>query len=146
MSIGIAYDEYSFTMIQNFEDNYIEFSKLITTNNKNIQLVGQIPSGTKIYGINIFYDEPPTVKTYADNKNQHSYGMGKIVAGVTEPGYYYEDIATIAATKWYQNKQSVDIQFSLASIDDLEGVYTIVTWLENSDGEQFPATTYSVFV
>lgn len=146
VSIGIAYDDYTFVLVQNFEDNYIDFTSPITTDNTNIRLIGEIPSGTEVYGINIFYDELPTTNTYQDNKSQSSYGLGEMIAGVTQPGYYYEDIITIAANKWAVNNDSIDIRFSLDSIDSEQGVYTIVTWLEDSDGNQFTATTYSVFV
>jgi len=146
VSIGIAYDDYTIVLVQNFEDNYIEFTSPITSDNTNIRLIGNIPRGTEVYGINIFYDELPTSNTYQDNKFQSSYGLGEMIAGVTQPRYYYEDIVTIPANKWVVSNDSIDIRFSLSSIDNEPGVYTIVTWLEDSDGNQFPVTSYSVFV
>lgn len=146
VSIGIAADAYTFAIIQNFEDNYIEFDEPITTDNRHITLSGTLSEGS-IYGISIYYDELPTSQTYQEHREDTSYGMGIDAAGVAPPPYYYDETINISPTKWSTNAKSFDIQFDLEPAIKVhhKGVYTILVWLENDDN-QFPVTSYSVFV
>lgn len=146
VSIGIAYDAYTFVMVQNFEDNYINFVAPVTTDDENIQLTGRIKSNYQLDNVIIFYDELPTPAIYEANYMRTSYGIGTMIAGVAPPGSYFTDIETIQASNWYEKNDFIDIRFSLADVANKDGVYTVVAWLENEDGEQFPATSYSVFV
>jgi uncharacterized protein YkwD len=147
VSIGIAYDDYAFVMVQNFENNYVDFSEPIVTDDgkEEVQLVGQIDPEFELYGILIYYDELPTASTYEKYKTQGYYEMGDMVAGVVPPdGTYYPSVKTIVASNWHERNGSIDIRFDLSAEKD--GVYTIILWLQDDKGEQFDATTYSVFV
>src|ERR1051325_12189469 len=65
-SIGIAYDEDYFAMVQNFENNYINFNEPFIHNNddRRIQISGQllsrISNDISLYGLDIYYDETPS--------------------------------------------------------------------------------------
>ena len=146
VSIGIAYDDYTFVLVQNFEDNYINFIAPVTTNDEDIQLTGRINSNYHFDNFIVFYDELPTPAIYEANYMQTSYDVGTMIAGVAPLGSHFTDIETIRASTWYEKNDFIDIRFSLENIANKEGVYTIVAWLENEDGEQFPVTNYSVFV
>ncbi len=146
VSIGIAYDEHTFVIVQNFEDNHINFIIPITEDGKSIRLTGYLPPETELYGINVFYDEYPTELIYERHKTQGYYELGEMIAGVPPPGSYYQDIENIPASNWHESSGFIDIRFSIDSIADKDGVYTIVTWLKDKSGEPFTATSYSVFV
>lgn len=149
VSIGIAYDNYTFVTVQNFENNYIQFTSPININteNENIVLQGTVPEGDKISSIAIYYDEPPTNSVYEKYKDQGYYELGqKKVAGVAPQGSYYQGIKTISALSWSQNDNQIDIRFSLAPVATEDGVYTILVWLEDKGSDSFTALAHSVFV
>ena len=45
VSLGIAYDNHFFVLVQNFENNYLKLNRPITMDNKRIQLSGSILNG-----------------------------------------------------------------------------------------------------
>lgn len=171
VSIGIAYDEYYFVMVQNFENgNYINFTKpILAADNKHIQLTG-ILTGTasnnnnnnnntslssyKFDGIAVYYDENPTNAVYLQNKNKTSYSMGRQVATVVGPmwmGLYRSPgngISVIYSDNWFVTDKAIDINFDIspAVANNKEGVYTIVVFFKdaNGNGNSFPVTDYSV--
>ena len=146
VSIGIAYDDYNFVMVQNFEGNHVKFDETIAKDSDNIRLSGEIPSKTDIYGIYIYYDENPTPEVYEKNKDMMSYDSGQLVAGVTTADYYYgDDMITITADRWVIAGNSIDISFDLEPAGTEDGVYTVMLILEDEDAEPFPVTSYSVF-
>jgi hypothetical protein len=146
VSIGIAYTDYNFVMVQNFENNYIGFDRPVTNDNRTITLAGDIGFGLSLSSINIYYDPIPTRAVYEQYKTAGSYGMGEIIAGVADDGFYYEDIETITANHWVEKGDHIDIQFDLKQIVSNEGVYTVIVWLEDKDGEIVEATTYSTVI
>jgi len=146
VSIGLAFDSYTFAMIQNFEDNYVEFDEPITDDNRHITLSGRLSEG-QIYGIAIYYDPLPTPQLYEEHRDDAFYEMGIDAAAVAPPSYYYDSTINISASRWDTSGRSFDIQFDLrpAIREYDDGVYTITIWLD-SDGEQFPVTSYSVVI
>jgi hypothetical protein len=101
VSIGIAYDKYSFVLVQNFANNYIEFDKPIikvnnlaynrydTKNDDNdskgdIEISGKViannDNNNSIDSIHVYYDEKPTFLIYNQHKNDNLYDMGELVA------------------------------------------------------------------
>ncbi len=151
VSIGIAYDDYYFAFVQNFENIYIEYDDPIEENRGYIEISGDIISG-KLLGIEVFYDETPTIDVYNEFKDQNSYSYGDLVAHVVEParvGYYYEqpdDYTLIEATRWKTEGNSFDLAFNLYQLmSDSDGVYTIVILLEDENYDVFEATSHSFF-
>src|SRR5919197_166333 len=121
VSIGIAYDGYSFAIVQNFENNYIQFVKPIieadsSNNNKSkIVISGRIlgnNSDDSIDSIFIYHDELPTHLIYEQHKNDNFYDLGKVVAGIVkplEPKQHYEqrsNYTLIQAGKWWTSPSS----------------------------------------
>jgi uncharacterized protein YkwD len=98
VSIGIAYDKYSFVFVQNFENNYIESDKpMIKVNNlatktdynndskANIEISGKVlGNNNSIDSIYVYYDKKPTFLIYNQHKNDNLYDMGKLIAGIVK--------------------------------------------------------------
>lgn len=131
VSIGIGYDKYSFVLVQNFENNYIEFDKpIIKLNNQaynvdnnnedskgNVEISGKVlgnnDNNSIVDSIHIYYDEKPTFLIYNQHKNDNLYDMGELVAYIIKqlpnhhlPNQYYKQYSSsnyrvIQATKWW---------------------------------------------
>jgi len=121
VSIGIAYDKYSFAFVQNFENNYIEFDKPMikvndlaykTDNNyykANIEISGKvIGNNNRIDSIYVYYDERPTFLIYNQHKNDNIYDMGKLITDIVKQSPQLNqhnkqssNYTLIRATKWW---------------------------------------------
>jgi hypothetical protein len=137
VSIGVAYDEYSFVLVQNFENNYIEFDKPIiklnnqayNVDNNNEDSKGSVEISGKVLGnndnsivdsIHIYYDEKPTFLVYTQHKNDNLYDMGKLVADIVKQlphphvNQHYKQSSTnytlLQATKWWISSTSSSLQ------------------------------------
>jgi uncharacterized protein YkwD len=147
VSIGVAYENYTFVMVQNFENNYINYTIPISENNGMVSFSGNLKSGS-LYGLGIYYDPLPTPELYQEHKNDHSYQLGSQIAIVQPPpsgGQYFlpsNDTVEIA-DRWMVQGDSVDISFDISPFVSESGVYTIVAYLQDSQG-QFPVTSYSI--
>jgi uncharacterized protein YkwD len=169
VSIGIAYDQDYFTIVQNFENNYINLHEpLIQSNNKHIQISGQllsnISSNKNLYAIDIYYDETPTHLEYVKHKADKAYRLGKLVGFVFSPqdfnewfeyirekiyyamGISLSNYSPIPADKWQADGKSLDIEFDISPLLRNDGVYTVVTYFEDEEKNLFPVTSYSIFV
>jgi len=147
VSIGIAYDQYSFYMTQNFENNYLEYTRPISENNGIVSFSGSLSSGA-IDNIEIAYDDLPTSSTYDLHKNDGFYKLGDYIANVQAPAsgnefYGPSDSTFEVADKWNVQANSVDIAFDLSPFVTKPGVYTIVVYVKNN-GESIPVTSYSI--
>jgi hypothetical protein len=139
-SIGIAFDDYTFVMVENFENNYIELDQQPAKRANYVELAGSIPRG-EIRSISVHYDEKPSLQAYEQNRDA-PYGMGELVAAVVPP-----DNSTsqeIAADYWAVERGSIEIGFSLNSVNQRDGVYTIVVVFEDKDGNVFSILSYSL--
>ena len=169
-SIGIAYDEDYFAMVQNFENNYINFNEPFIHNNddRHIQISGQllsrISSDISLYGLDIYYDETPSYAQYEKHKDDKSYEFGKLIGFVFSPmdfnewfeylrskiysamGISLSYYSQLPADKWYIDNKSVDIKFDISPVLKKEGVYTVVLYLQDREKNLFPAMSYSIFV
>jgi hypothetical protein len=150
VSLGIAYDNNTFVLVQNFEDNYIQYNKPITNDNRTLEFSGKIlpmnsMGSSKVSLVNIFYDPLPTRLMYEENKDRTSYDQGTFIGGVTPDRSYYAEGKTLLASRW-DSGDSFDLEFDISPIIDKAGVYTVYVYLENSDSERFPVTSYSVVV
>jgi hypothetical protein len=151
VSIGIAFDRYFFAFVQNFENNYINFSNPLIHNNKHIQISGKISSG-KLDTIGVYYDENPSHLTYQENKDKNSYKLGEFVASIVQPPPLFSiydqpsNYTLIRADNWSQNGRLINVTFDLSPILRREGVYTIVVYLNDNEEDRFPVTSYSTFV
>ena len=156
VGIGVAYNDYYFALVENFENKYVKLNESITQDNRLINFVGRVePPSNNIYSIDtiaIYYDPTPTPLLYEQNKNSKSYSLGNLSALVVKPAplfYQYQKPANyklIEANTWHDDNQTVEIRFDLSSLISKRGVYTIVTYLKDPKTDRFPAMSYSVFV
>ncbi|MGI0026616.1 MAG: CAP domain-containing protein [Nitrosopumilaceae archaeon] len=149
VSLGIAYDDYAFVVVQNFENNYIDFSNSITEKNGTVHFSGTLKTGA-IEQIGIYYDELPNSVIYEQNKHRTSYSLGDQIGVVVKPPlpneYYQQPIgySLIVANQWVNQSGSNNISFNMSPIMNKQGVYTIVVLIDDN-GDRFPVTTYSIF-
>jgi uncharacterized protein YkwD len=146
VSIGIVYDQYYLAFVENFENNY---GLDVDVNNDQIRISGELIEG-ELQQVGIYYDGMPTTAVYEQNKHLLSYSAGELVAIVVEPlppGFYYETpqgYSLIQANRWEEG-DSVNVMFKLASAVEEDGVYTLFVVVENGE-ETFNVTSYSIFV
>lgn len=145
VSIGIAFNGFFFVMVQNFENNYLQLGEPLTNDNTHIHIAGTLQQGN-LANVVVFFDDTPTALVYEKNKQQKSYSLGTAIAGIAPPNYRYDNITTIQANHWATDDKAIDIQFDLTPILSKEGVYTIVTYVDDKDKNLFPVTSYSLFV
>ena len=173
VSLGIAYDDYTFVLVQNFEDNYINFTN-ISENNGIVSFSGILKEGV-LNNIGIYYDQIPTSLLYQQHKDDSYYQVGgdPIIGDIREimggndryqiirhtPGeeesvtinkplssdtFYEPSTNTFGiADKWVESGDYVDVSFDMSPFVTKSGVYTIMLIIENKN-EIIPITTYSI--
>ncbi|MDQ3999293.1 MAG: CAP domain-containing protein [Thermoproteota archaeon] len=147
VSIGIVYDQYYLTLVQNFENNY---GLDVDAEDSEIEISGTLLDG-QLDQIAIYYDEMPSRAIYEQNKNLLSYSAGELVAVIVKPlppGYYYESLQgynLIQADRWTMQSDTVNVMFDLADAVDEDGAYTMFALVKDGE-EMFDVTSYSVFV
>ena len=148
VSIGISYDSYYLSLVQNFENNY---GLDITVDEGYVSMIGDMPEGAELDHVVVYYDKLPTPAAYEANKKMISYSTGEIAASVFAPlpdGLRYQQpkgYVVIEADGWIKN-DALDISFDLEPAIKEPGVYTLYTMFKDKDGDQFSITSYSVFV
>ncbi len=149
VSLGIAYDDYTFVFVENFEDNYLVSNSPISVTGNHVTIDSNLKSG-KIKNIGIFYDPLPTHDLYLQHRNDGSYGLGDNIAVIVTPpppNSYYDQPSgykLIEANGWNDRDNYVLIDFDLSSVFTKPGVYTIGVWVDE-DRESFMVTSYSIF-
>lgn len=147
VSIGIVYDEYYLALVQNFENDY---GLQVEADGTRVTIEGSAPSGAQLENVVIYYDSLPTPEAYEENKMMLAYGAGKLAATVFEPlppGFNYQqtgDRAVIEARSW-ESDGELDVRFDMSPAIKEPGVYTLYAMFERG-GEQFPATSHSIFI
>ena len=147
VSIGIVYDQYYLTLVQNFENNY---GLDVDAEDSEIEISGTLLDG-QLDQIAIYYDEMPSRAIYEQNKNLLSYSAGELVAVIVKPlppGYYYESLQgynLIEADRWTVESDTVNVMFDLADAVDEDGAYTMFALVKDGE-EMFDVISYSVFV
>jgi uncharacterized protein YkwD len=152
VSIGIAYDQYYLALVQNFEADYGLSTDVEGT---KVSIAGPMPAGAKFDNVVVYRDELPSKQAYNANKEKLSYDAGTLAATVFEPlprGLKYQqpgDYVVIEANRWHNdsnNGGNLDVSFDLAPAMKKDGVYTVYAMFEDAQGEQFSATSHSIFV
>ena len=152
VSIGLAYDDYYFALVQNFENNYIKFNTPLAQDYKQVRISGKALTDDKLDSIGIYYDNTPNESMFEENKDKVSYTLGKLVGQVVKPPPVFSqynppsNYTLIEASKWIQNGKSLDIIFDLSPVVKTDGVYTIVVYLNDDNNVKTPVTSYSIFV
>jgi uncharacterized protein YkwD len=176
VSIGIAYNDYFFVMVQNFENQYTVWTARVNDNNNNddddenpannantmITMAGSFTNNVdgnrgnnlSLENVQVYYDNTPTPEIYQEHKNDGSYGPGKFIGLVVEPlpaGKYYKapsNFALVVAQTWEVTTSEFRINFSLENLfkEHGSGVYTVVILAKDSKGEVLPTSETSVFL
>lgn len=148
VSIGIAYDEYYLAMVQNFEADY---GLSVDVEGTKVSIAGSVPAGDKFDNVVVYYDGLPDKQAYDANKEKLSYDAGTLVASVFEPlprGLRYQqpgDYVVIEADRWQDGNNNLDVSFDLAPAMKKDGVYTVYAMFDDEKGQQFSATSHSIF-
>ena len=132
VSIGIAYDDYNLFLVQDFEDDYINWSTFFHVNeNGDVTLSGDfVIDELSVKSIVIFFDSKPmnlTPEQLEESPYSGSYSIGTLVGQALPPRYRSVEGITITAQTWIQKGKFFQIEFNLSHVFNKygEGVYTL---------------------
>jgi len=131
VSIGIAYDNNNLYFVQDFEDDYIDWSMLSVSQSGEVRMSGTFRKGELSVGwVNIFYDSLPSNLTSEQLKKpaySGGYTQGTFVGMVVPSGYESPEGITITAQTWSQTGRTFQIKFDLSPAFNVhgKGVYTL---------------------
>lgn len=156
VNLGIAFNTNTVTLVQQFEGDYVEFSRPPSINGNIITLTGRfLQSGFKLNNISIAYDDlpqpiSPTLLT--SDMQYHHYGLGQRLGLIFPPppaGQLYQNLP---ANSIVAHKGSFDYNgwfYIEADISQIlskgPGVYTVVL-VALAGNEPVNMTNYSLFV
>lgn len=92
VSIGIAFNEYYFVLVQNFENNYLRYN-LSNENDQEFLLEAKMLdpiSNLQLSHVSIYFDNLPSQGEYEENKNKLNYSLGRLGLIVSKPLEFYE--------------------------------------------------------
>ena len=144
VNIGIAYDNTNLYLVQDFENDYVEWINL-TVSNANVTMKGHITQpGLSIREVGIYLDENITLTTQQLGTAPYngSYNTGTFIGAAIPPNWQSTEGFTITAKTWSQLYQDISINFNLspAFTRNGKGIYTL--YLLSDSGKCL--TTYSV--
>lgn len=86
VNLGIAYNNESLHLVQQFEGDYIRFSKLPALEGSVLSFAGNVSEGLTITGaIQVWYDPPPHSLTLGQLGKTYAYNSGQPAAFVRSP-------------------------------------------------------------
>jgi len=154
VNLGIAYDNERLDLVQQFEGDYINFSKLPSISGNILSMTGKVTIGT-IENVTLHYDplpEPLSPEQLNSPPYDYAYGLGEKVGFIVSPlppNYYYIDLpsSAVVANAWdVESAGSFMIEVNTSQIlEKGEGVYTVVIWIEIDD-EFIAISNYSLFI
>lgn len=161
VNIGVAYDDYFFAIVQNFENQYVVWTDPIAGSGSDVSMAGffavnrdaDSKNDLGLFAVTVSYDEPPTRATYEANSDRNGYGEGELIAVVAPPappGSFYEKPAAgydiVEAKSWAENATNFSIDFTLQGLVDAHGsgVYTVAVWAKDAGGQRFVAAETSI--
>ena len=98
VNLGIAYDNERLALVQQFEGDYITFSKLPILESGILTLSGKTLAGFVVEQIQIWYDPLPHSLTLGQLGKTYAYDLGKPAAFIRPPplpGSYYSEAETL---------------------------------------------------
>ncbi len=154
VNLGIAYDEGRLDLVQQFEGDYIDFSKLPSISGNILLMAGKVNLGI-IENITLYYDplpQPLNPKQLDAPPYDYAYGLGGEIGTILPPlppDYFYIDLSpndVIAVTWDIESEGLFTIEANVSPIlEEGKGVYTVVVWVE-TDGEFVAISNYSLFI
>lgn len=155
VSIGLAFDGVEIFIVQNFENQYIDWDKPASHDSNVVSMSGRTVGEADLVGIEIYYDPVPTNQTYQQNADRNAYDSGDLVGFVISKDLpvseeAFEGIPIIRATDWSVAEKNFDISFSLEKLTSEHGpgVYTLTLMgleLEKEDSEPYSLSSISIF-
>ncbi len=156
VSLGIAYNTETVALVQQFEGEYVEYSKPPTLEGNILSLTGHFTQNDiKLENIIITYDTPPQPLTTAQLNQDiyHHYGLGQQVGAILQPpppGSYYPNLSPreiVPTTGSFNYHGWFDIQEDISKIlIKGPGVYTVVLVATvGNTNERVNMTNYSLF-
>ena len=88
VNIGLAWDRYNFSAIQQFEGDYVEYDQLPTIENGTLTISGTVKNGASFadaFSPQIYYDRPPHTLTRGQLVRTHCYDTGLQIAALRRP-------------------------------------------------------------
>ena len=145
VSIGIAYDDESCYLVQDFEDDYVEWTSLGASNGLAV-LAGNITSSDLTIGqVDIYFDDWSnlTVTVLENPPYNGSYDIGTFVGSVSDSNLILTEGIFTTPEFWSQSGNSFKIDFSLSPFFSRwgKGIYTLRLWSDNGEC----LTNYSIF-
>lgn len=139
VSIGIAFNEYHFVLVQNFENNYLRYN--LSNENDEYLLEAKMLDPKKnlqISHISFYVDNLPNQREYEENKNKLNYSMGDLGLIVSKPLEFYEQYVQpesyriIEAENWDIHDDGINISFKFPDDLDLnDKIITMVLYAHN---------------
>jgi hypothetical protein len=151
VSLGIAYDDYYFAYVQNFENIYLD-SPSVSTDNNYVRISGKLLIEKPSF-VTVTYDEYPTEAIYQRDKDRNSYDHGEPVAYILAPlagGYRIapgpNDYYVMEANRWSTIDNNFNGEFSLdqAMKKHGRGVYTMWLYAGLNEEQSIPILSYSI--
>lgn len=147
VSIGIAYDNHNLYLVQDFENDYVDWATFFQLDEENdVTIDGRfIVDEVPIEAISIFFD----LETFSLTSGQleeppynGAYSFGSFVGMILPPRYESVEGITITAKNWIQRGGSFQIESNLSSAFNSFG-YGIYTLCLIADSNYF--TSYSIW-
>ncbi len=150
VSIGVAYNSSDVYLVEDFEDNYVNWQDYgPSAATDEMYLSGSLPGSVSLETVLVSYDSPVENLTHSQLAMTSSYGYGTEVAGVvSSPLYYYPGLSSINADRYSVGGGNFDVSFNLKGLTGKygPGEYTVLVWLNDSKGSDFLGSTFTVFV
>lgn len=78
VNLGIACNRYTCSVAQQFEYDYVDFTKLPSLSGKgDLNLEGKLKGGFTLSGLQVWYHQPPHALTLRQLDGTYSYGLGQ---------------------------------------------------------------------
>jgi len=139
VSIGIAFNEYYFVLVQNFENNYLRYN--LSNENDEYLLEAKMLDPKKnlqLSHISFYIDNLPNQREYEVNKNKLNYSMGDLGLIVSKPLEFYEQYVQpesyriIEAENWDIHDDRIHLSFKFPDDLDLnDRIITMVLYAAN---------------
>lgn len=97
VSLGMAFDNNHLALVQQFEGDYVTFSKAPSIAGGTLALFGDLSVGLEIEQIQVWYDQPPAPLTLGQLGASATYWRGRPVAFIRPPppsGAFYVETET----------------------------------------------------
>jgi uncharacterized protein YkwD len=149
VNVGIAVDSNNLYLVQDFENDYIQWSTFNISTTNEVTIIGTLEGESlPMSQISIFYDNPPsslTTQQLGQPLYSDGYATGDFVGMVLPPSYKSNNGVTITAQTWTQTGQALQIRFNLSPAlnADGKGVYTL--YLQPSASTADAWTSYSIW-